>query len=187
MAAEGRSVLRAHSQTCRCVTAKGQSWKQEQKGRGRFGALFVLQQELTAGFWGHGSSGAPWAFWGEGWCPNQGAHTKEGNKIYVIISSFIARRPIRATVLIGQCLADLLNVLAVPADEFSWAMLVCLCSWSTSGMCLLKRYHLLCIISKKEKVIKHMKSFHWQRSWCAEMWWFYKAQPVLGDLLLSSV
>lgn len=47
------------SQTCRCVTAKGQSWKQEQKGRGRFGALFVLQQELTAGFWGQGSSGAP--------------------------------------------------------------------------------------------------------------------------------
>lgn len=36
-----------------------QRWEQEQKGRGRLGALFLLLQELTAGFWGQGSSGAP--------------------------------------------------------------------------------------------------------------------------------
>lgn len=57
-----------------CATAKDQSWKQEQKGRGRLGALFLLQQELTAGFWGR-EAVVPPEPWGEGWCPNQGDDT----------------------------------------------------------------------------------------------------------------
>lgn len=63
----------------RCVTAKDQPWKQQQKGRGRFGALSVLQQELTAGFGGREAVVLPRP-WGEGWCPNQGADTMGGTK-----------------------------------------------------------------------------------------------------------
>lgn len=57
------------------VTAEDQSWKHEQS---RLGALFLLQQELSAGFWGQGSSGAPQTLGRR--CPNQGPATTGGTK-----------------------------------------------------------------------------------------------------------
>lgn len=70
-----------------CVTAEDQPWKQEQKGERQSWCIISVTAEV------HG-----WALWEKG--PQPRRWNSGWDKIYVIISSFTARKLITTTVLL---------------------------------------------------------------------------------------
>lgn len=118
-----------------CVAAEDQSWKQEQKGgKAELVHYFCHSRSSPLGFGRREAMVLPGPC-GRRLVPQPRRWNNGWDKIYVIISSFTARKPITTTVLLGQCLLQMCLLYLQMNFHEQYQHI----SLNISGICLLRR------------------------------------------------